>query len=227
MKLTNEFEVAVPVEEVWPALLDIERVARFLPGAEIEPSEEEGVYNGTMRVKLGPMTVNYRGTARLGAVDEDARSAAIEVEAREARGQGRAAATINNRLIDDGGRTKVVAETDLKITGRQAQFGRGIMEDVAGSMLADFARRFEASLLEGAGAAQPEGAAAADAADDESGNGAVREGAAAPAATAPLPPPPDALDVGAVVGGTRYAKYGAAAVAALVGLLLLRALRRR
>jgi carbon monoxide dehydrogenase subunit G len=223
MKLTNEFEVAVPVDDVWPALLDIERVARFLPGAEIEASDEPGVFNGTMRVKLGPMTVNYRGTARLGEVDEEARSAAIEVEAREARGQGRAAATISNRLIDEGGRTRVVAETDLKITGRQAQFGRGIMEDVAGSMLDDFARRFEASLLEQAGAAAGEPVAAGAGAEGEAGAPA---GTGAPPSVA-APPPPDALDMGAVMGRTKLARYGAAAVAALAGLLLLRALRRR
>ncbi|HEV7846548.1 MAG TPA: SRPBCC family protein [Thermoleophilaceae bacterium] len=264
MQLTNEFEVAVPVEEVWPALLDIERVARFLPGAEIEPSSEEGVYSGSMKVKLGPMTVSYRGTARLGDVDEESHSAAIEVEAREARGQGRAAATIVNRLVDLDGRTRVVAETDLRITGRQAQFGRGIMQDVAGAMLDDFARRFEASLLAeagGAGAGTGSGAAdgngngggeggglgggglsagggeaeggtagsTAGGAEAEGGGAGSTAGAGRATGGRSAPPAdevPDALDMGAIVSGTRSARYGAAIVAGLVALLLLRRLRR-
>jgi carbon monoxide dehydrogenase subunit G len=276
MQLTNEFEVAVPIEEVWPALLDIERVARFLPGAVIEPSDEEGVYSGSMKVKLGPMAVNYRGTARLGEVDEESHSAAIEVEAREARGQGRAAATIVNRLVDLDGRTRVVAETDLRITGRQAQFGRGIMQDVAGAMLADFARRFEASLLaESAGAeAGAAAGAGAGAADNGNGNGSGEAaelggggeastaggtgataggagatagggepstagtgggataggGAAAGTTGARSAPPaddvPDALDMGAIVSGTRSARYGALIAAGLAALWLLRRLRR-
>jgi carbon monoxide dehydrogenase subunit G len=215
MKLQNEFEVAVPVDEVWPALLDIERVAQFLPGAVIEPTDEDGVYKGSMKVKLGPMVVTYKGTARLGAVDEGAHSAAIEVEAREIRGQGGAAATIVNRLVDlDDGGTRVVAETDLRITGRQAQFGRGIMQDVAGSMLGDFAKRFEASLL------------GKDEAPAPAGNGAT------PAAGAerPAPTPPEeveALDMGAVISGTRMARYGAAAAAGLLVLLILRKVLRR
>jgi carbon monoxide dehydrogenase subunit G len=249
MKLTNEFEVAVPVEEVWPALLDIERVARFLPGAEIEPSSEEGVYSGSMKVKLGPMSVTYRGTARLGAVDEESLSAAIDVEAREARGQGRAAATISNRLVDLGGRTRVVAETDLRITGRQAQFGRGIMQDVAGAMLEDFARRFEASLLaEAAGGGDAAGAAngngsgeaaelggaepsTAGSGGEPSTAGSGGGAAHAPTGGARSAPPagevPDALDMGAIVSGTRSARYGALIAAGLAVLLLLRRLRRR
>jgi carbon monoxide dehydrogenase subunit G len=226
MNLHNEFEVAVPVEEVWPALLDIERVARFLPGAEIEPSDEPGVFNGSMRVKLGPMVVNYKGTARLGEVDEAARSAAIEVEAREARGQGRAAATITNRLVEESGGTRVIADTDLRITGRQAQFGRGIMQDVAGSMLDDFARRFEASL-------RGEGVEAVDGGTEGVGSGgagdsSVGASSVAPApAQEPLPPHEDALDMGAIVGRTQSARYAGIGAAALAFLLLLLLLRRR
>ena len=228
MNLHNEFEVAVPVEEVWPALLDIERVARFLPGAEIEPSDDPGVFNGSMRVKLGPMVVNYKGTARLGEVDEEARSAAIEVEAREARGQGRAAATITNRLVDEGGSTRVIADTDLRITGRQAQFGRGIMQDVAGSMLDDFARRFEASLRgEGDAPVAPAQAAGGDAATAAGEAAAAPAGPAGPPHEQPLPPREDALDMGAIVGGTRTARYAAFGLGALVALLLLVLLRRR
>ncbi len=88
MKLTNEFTVAVPLEQVWETLLDIERVAGFLPGAKIEPSSEDGVYHGTMKVKVGPMAVNYKGTARLAHTDPTEHVADIAVEADGHKGPG-------------------------------------------------------------------------------------------------------------------------------------------
>lgn len=220
MKLSNEFEVAVPLERAWEALLDIERVAQFLPGATIEPGEEQGVYQGSMRVKVGPMVANYKGTARLGKVDEDARSADIEVQAKEARGQGTAAAVIRNQLVPADGGTRVVAETDLQVTGKQAQFGRGIMQDVAGKMLDQFADRFERYLLEGdAESAPPAGSQAP------------------PTSTASDPPPraeprrspeaagDEALDLGSILARMPAVRYGGLALAAL--LLLVAVARRR
>jgi carbon monoxide dehydrogenase subunit G len=159
MQLKNEFTVDAPVERTWETLLDIERVAGFLPGARIEATDEAGVYKGHMKVKVGPMAVSYEGTARLGAVDVETRTAEIAVEAREAKGQGTASAVIRNQLVPDGDRTRVVATTELAITGRQAQFGRGIMEDVAGRMLGQFAQRFEDHLNHGGELQSPEGGA--------------------------------------------------------------------
>ena len=98
MKLENSFTVAAPIDQTWDTLLDIERVATCLPGAQIEPRAEDGVYRGAMKMKLGPMTVDYRGTARLQDVDEDTHTASIAVQAREAKGQGTAAAVIRNQL---------------------------------------------------------------------------------------------------------------------------------
>jgi carbon monoxide dehydrogenase subunit G len=203
MKLQNEFTVGVPIERAWETLLDIETVAGFLPGAKIEPADGDGVFRGSMKVKVGPMTVNYEGTARLAAVDEANRTADIEVRAKEAKGQGTAAAVIRNQLVAEAGGTRVVAETDLQVTGRQAQFGRGIMQDVAGRMLGDFARRFEAYLSEPA----------------EASNGGAP-------AQAPPPPPEseEALDLGSVVTQMPVVRYGApvaagvVVVAALVGM---------
>jgi uncharacterized protein len=206
VKLRNEFEVAVPLERVWETLIDIERVARFLPGATIEPGSDQGVHQGSMRVKVGPMVVDYRGTARLGKVDAGERTADIEVQAKEARGQGTAAAVISSRLEQLDGHTRVVAETDLQITGRQARFGRGIMQDVAGRMLDQFAARFEAYLLEG----EPE-------APDAAGS------AAAPS---PDAGGDDALDLGSLLRGSAAARYGTAAALALAAALVVRALVR-
>jgi len=213
MKLENSFSVAAPLDETWRTLLDIERVASCLPGARIEPGDDDGVYRGAMKIKLGPMTVDYRGTARLQDVDEDTHTASIAVQGREAKGQGTAAAVIENRLEPQNGSTKVVAVTDLKITGRQAQFGRGIMEDVANTMMGEFAKRLEAEIQSGGRAPEPAGA------------GTPVAAAVAPHAAGPLAEErrePEALDVGNVLArtaGVRYAGAGAAALA-LVGVVV-------
>jgi len=104
VKLRNEFVVAAPLERAWETLLDIERVANFLPGAVIEGSDADGAFVGTMRIKLGPMVIDYRGTARLGTVDEDTHTASMEVEAVDQKGQGGASAVIHNRLVQENGR---------------------------------------------------------------------------------------------------------------------------
>jgi hypothetical protein len=213
LKFTNEFVVAVSLERVWETLLDIESVAGFLPGATIEPSDEEGVYNGTMKVKVGPMSVNYKGTARLARTDEAEHVAEIAVEAVDTKGQGTATATISNRVVaDDAGSTRVIAETNLSITGRQAQFGRGIMQDVAQRMLDDFAKRFEAHLLGTDGAGDATGTAA----------GAGAGGSQ----TAPPPPGDDVLDMGSVLWRTpAVQRAGLAALGGIV-IVLLVVLRR-
>jgi uncharacterized protein len=150
MKLRNEVVVAASVEETWQTLLDVPRVARALPGASIEADGVEGVYRGTMRVKLGPVTTEYTGAATLEDADENERVATFRVQGREARGQGTATATITNRLVsEEEGATRVIVETELAITGRAAQFGRGILEDVSGRLLEQFASRLEAEVLGG------------------------------------------------------------------------------
>lgn len=206
MKLENSFTVAAPIAETWETLLDIERVAKCLPGAQIEPGDEDGVYRGAMKVKLGPMTVDYRGTARLQDVDEDTHTASIAVQAREAKGQGTAAAVIRNQLEPQNGGTRVVAVTDLKITGRQAQFGRGIMEDVASTMMGEFAKRLESEIGSGSAAPAAEPGAAKDAGRQEE---------------------PEALDVGNVLANTPTVRYAGIAGVVLLLVLALVGLRRR
>jgi len=102
MKLENEFSVNVPLERAWETLLDIETVAGFLPGAKIEPTDEEGVFKGAMKIRVGPMSISYQGTARLASVDEENRTVDLEVRAKEAKGQGTAAAVIHNRFRFSG-----------------------------------------------------------------------------------------------------------------------------
>jgi carbon monoxide dehydrogenase subunit G len=215
MKLENSFSVDAPLEQTWRTLLDIERVATCLPGARIEPSDEDGVFRGAMKVKLGPMTVDYRGTARLQDVDEDTHTASIAVQAREAKGQGTAAAVIENRLEPQNGRTRVVAVTDLKITGRQAQFGRGIMEDVANTMMGEFAKRLEREI-------QSQEAPAEAAAE------ARPEAAPEPQREEPRPEreAPEALDVGNVLARTSAVRYAGACVLVVVLLGMVAAILR-
>jgi uncharacterized protein len=149
VKLTNQFVVGVPLERTWSALLDVPRVASALPGATIDPEPADGAYRGTMKVKFGAVTAEYAGTAMIQDVDEDERVASFRVEARERRGQGTAAATITTRVAPEDGRTRVSVETELEVTGRQAQLGRGIMEDVAGGVLDRFADGLERELAGG------------------------------------------------------------------------------
>jgi uncharacterized protein len=216
MKLENEFTVAAPLERTWATLLDIHRVASCLPGAKLESEESDGTYRGEMQVKLGPMTLAYKGTARLAEVEEDEHVAIIEARARELRGSGMATATIRNQLTANGDdSTHVKVDTDLNVTGRPAQFGRGIMEDVASRMLGDFAQRLEREILAG-----PEEPAAAV--------GEPRPAEVArPAPSEPSPAPAEeALDLGSVVMGPLAKRAGIAAGALAIVLVLLVVLLR-
>lgn len=144
MNIKNEFSVSSPADEVWAALLDLERVAPCLPGAAL--TEQVGdEYKGTMTVKIGPLSAKYNGTVRYAEVDEANRRAVIEANGKDARGQGTASAVIMSQLSEEGGgKTRVAVETDMKLTGRAAQFGRGgIAQDVAEKIMTRFAECLE------------------------------------------------------------------------------------
>lgn len=140
LRLENEFVVSTSVEHTWSVLLDVERVASCLPGATVEPGEKDGTFTGSMRVKVGPMSISYTGVGRIESVDELARTAVFNLEGREVRGQGSASALLTSTLLPEGDHsTRVCVQTDLSLTGRPAQFGRGILQDVTASLLSDFA----------------------------------------------------------------------------------------
>lgn len=168
MKLEQSFTVVAPADEVWRALIDVQRVAPCLPGAEVTEAGEEGVYRGVFTIKLGPTTVAYAGTLRMERIDEAARTAVMAGRGSDRRGQGGATATIASTVRDDGGVTVVDVATDFTITGRLARFGRGgMIEDVSRRLLGEFATCLQARLQApaAAGAAgAPAGAGAADAA---------------------------------------------------------------
>ncbi len=138
MELEHTFSVPVPVDEAWRVLLDIERIAPCMPGATIE-SVDGRDFTGKVKVKVGPITVTYTGKASFVTVDEVEHHAVIEARAKETRGSGTAKATITARLADEGTSTRVDVRTDLAITGKPAQFGRGVMADVGGKLIGQFA----------------------------------------------------------------------------------------
>jgi carbon monoxide dehydrogenase subunit G len=141
VRIDSSFQVPVGMDDVWDALMDIERIAPCLPGASIDENRGDGEYAGSMRVKLGPITSTFRGTLRVAEADERARRSVIEASARDTRGQGAAAATITSTLEPDGDGTRVAVQTDMKLAGTAAQFGRGVVEDVSHKLMAEFADR--------------------------------------------------------------------------------------
>jgi uncharacterized protein len=139
MKLEHEFTVPAPVEEAWKVLLDVERVAPCMPGATLLTVDGDQ-FTGTVKVKVGPIQVTYKGQAKFASLDEAGHRAVIEATGKEARGSGTAAATVTAVLVDAGSSTiNVKVETDLDVTGRPAQFGRGVMAEVAAKLIGQFA----------------------------------------------------------------------------------------
>ncbi|WP_344397632.1 SRPBCC family protein [Streptomyces vastus] len=138
MELHHEFTVPVPVQEAWPLLLDIERVAPCMPGATVEEYDGKTV-NGSVKVRVGPITVTYRGTAVFEEQDESAHRMVLIASGKETRGQGTARATVTATLTERDGGTAVSVRTDLTVTGRPAQFGRGVMAEVGDKLVGQFA----------------------------------------------------------------------------------------
>ena len=161
MELTNEFTVDVPVDQAWDILTDLPRIAPCMPGAQLREVVGDE-HHGVVKVKVGPITAEYRGTATFVERDRQAHRAVLRAEGRETRGQGNASATITAVLQPVDRATKVAVTTDLTITGRVAQFGRGVLADVSNKLLGQFVERLEQMVLSGgrdAPAEQPGGTA--------------------------------------------------------------------
>jgi carbon monoxide dehydrogenase subunit G len=150
MKIEDQFRVNVPFEQAWNVLLDIERIAPCMPGAQL--TEVEGnEYRGIVKVKVGPITAQYKGAARIVEADQGAGRVVIKAEGRDTRGQGNASATVTATLVGDGDFTQVSIDTDLNVTGKVAQFGRGVMADVSSKLLGQFVSCLETDVLAGDG----------------------------------------------------------------------------
>jgi carbon monoxide dehydrogenase subunit G len=146
MKLENDFTVDTSIDEAWKALNDLERVTPCLPGAQLT-AEVGDEYEGTMTVKMGPVTQKYNGTVKIEDADESAHRAVIRADGKDARGQGTASATITSTLTEEDGGTKVHVETDMHLTGRAAQFGRGVQQEVATKLINQFAECLEKEIM--------------------------------------------------------------------------------
>jgi uncharacterized protein len=155
MELTNEFHVSVPIDVAWAVLTDLERVAPCMPGAELQEVEGDE-YRGIVKVKVGPISAQYKGSARFVEKDDAQHRAVLLAEGRDTRGQGNASATVTATAIPDDDGTTVSIVTELSITGKVAQFGRSVMADVSTKMLGEFADRLEADVLSQGSGSEPE-----------------------------------------------------------------------
>jgi carbon monoxide dehydrogenase subunit G len=158
VRLDHEFTVPAPPAEVWAAVTDPESVAPCMPGATLTKVEGD-TFTGTVKVKLGPISLTYKGSGEFLEKDEAARKIVIKASGKDQRGAGTAAATVTVTLAEDGGGTKGTVATDLSVTGRPAQFGRGMISEVGGKILDQFATNLAEKLSSGAAAAEEKPAA--------------------------------------------------------------------
>jgi carbon monoxide dehydrogenase subunit G len=211
--MTNEFRVAASPAQAWTILNDVERIAPCLPGAELQEIDGDE-YRGIVKVKVGPITAQYKGAAVFVERDEGAGRVVLRAEGRETRGQGNAAALITATLTPDGDGTLVQVVTDLTITGKVAQFGRGVLADVSGKLMQQFADCLQADVLAGDPPAATTGSANGSAATDT------------PAAPAAPRAPAEPIDLLATAGAPT-AKRALPVLATVIFLALVFRRRRR
>ncbi len=232
MELTHSFTVPVPVPEAWATFEDISSVAACFPGAVVT-SVEGDTFEGTCKVKLGPIALQYGGTGTFLERDEAAGRLVLKANGKDKRGNGTAGATVTATFAPDGDGTRVQVVTDLAITGKAAQFGRGnVMQDVSDKLLGQFVDCLQAKVSappEAPVAAAPEAPPAETPATETPAAAATAApAAAAPAATpAPAPPQQEALDLGATVLPIILRTYAKQLAGGVVLLLLVRWLLRR
>ena len=148
MQLENEFHVDAPVDRAWTLLNDVPRIVPCMPGAELSEVVDENTWRATMKVKLGPISLQFGADVMREEVDEAGRRVVLAAKARELKGRGGAQATIESRLAPDGGGTHVSVTTDLTLQGAVAQYGRGVVGDVASQLTGRFAECLARQLTE-------------------------------------------------------------------------------
>ena len=226
MEFDNTFSVSAPIDEVWDAMLDVERVAPCVPGASVVEKTGDNAYKVAIKVKLGPVSMTYKGDVEVVESDADARRAVMSAKAKESRGQGTADATVEMRLSQENGATHGAIHTDVAISGKAAAMGQGIIGDVSARLIDTFANNLAAML------AAPE--AAEPATPEEAPEPATPEGAPAPAAAVPPPPPapapaaePEGLPVLSLAGGVLAQRLKDPKVLAVIAAFLVLVLWRR
>ncbi|MEU4224994.1 SRPBCC family protein [Nonomuraea sp. NPDC026600] len=188
MKIDNEFTVSVTIERAWEVLTDLEGIAPCMPGASLTGVEGD-VYSGKVRVKVGPVVSEYAGTVRFLEKDDAAHRAVIDAKGRDSRGAGNASAAITAHLRADGERTVVSVDTDLKISGKVAQLGSGMIKEVSGKLLGQFVNCLEAKLTAEPVAPTPTQSTPATTPDSTSTPDLTAASAAPDSAPAPGPEP--------------------------------------
>ena len=191
MKFENTFEVAAPIDQVYDALMDVERVAPCVPGAQVLDRKSDDAYEVAIKVKVGPMSMLYKGTVEIVDREPEAHRAQMRARARESRGQGNADAQVEMKLTSDNGTTRGTIDTDVKLSGKAAAMGGGVIKEVSGKLVDQFAKNLAAMLGEGAEPGTqptPEAAAAAGPATPT----APTEGAEAAGPATPAEPDPAA-----------------------------------
>jgi len=192
MKIANEFTVSAPIEDAWDVLTDLAQVIPLMPGAEMTGRDGDDVL-GKVKVKVGPVTSEFSGRVHFVEQNRDEHRAVIDGKGKESRGTGNAAATVTAQLHDAGDRTRVTVDTDLKVVGKLAQFGSGMLQQVSEKLLGQFVESLEAKL------------AADDVPPAPAPNGVVPPVVAA----APSPPPSsEPIDLIQLAGGSALKKFG-------------------
>jgi carbon monoxide dehydrogenase subunit G len=162
VEFVNEFRVPVSIDQAWEVLTDVERVVPCIPGTQLL-SVDGDEFTGTVKIKVGPITMQYKGNASFHDKDASAHRAVIRADGKETRGQGNASAMMTAELKDEGDNTSCVLTTDLTISGKAAQFGRGVLSDVATKLIGQFAERLEADLVAGSTIVSPNASPTAEA----------------------------------------------------------------
>src|SRR4051795_7885830 len=153
MRFENRFDVDAPIDSVWDAVLDVERVAPTVPGATVLEQTSDNAYKVAIKVRVGPMSMTYRGEVEITERDEAAHRAVMRARAKESRGQGTADADVIMVLEGADGRTSATVTTDVQLSGKVATMGQGVLQDVSGRLVRTFAENLAAML--GGGGARP------------------------------------------------------------------------
>ena len=227
MEFENEFEVQAPLEQVWETMLDVERVAPCVPGAEVLERTGDDAYSVGIKVKVGPVSMQYRGQVEIVSKDPSEHRAVMSARARESRGQGTATAQVEMHLSGDNGTTRGTIATEVALSGRAAAMGQSVIQEVSGKIVNQFAENL-AAMLGGAPAPGPPAGEAPPPAAAPAGEGPA---AAAPPPPPPPPPPPaapsDELNIVPIVTGVARERLRDPRVVVGIALLLLFLLRRR
>jgi carbon monoxide dehydrogenase subunit G len=230
MEITDSFRVSTPIDATWKVMLDIEGIAPCMPGAQLQEVDGDE-FRGIVKVKVGPITAQYKGSARLAEIDEPNRRIVIDASGRDTRGQGNAKASIVVTMTAEGAGTKVDVVTDLSITGKVAQFGRGVLADVSSKLMGQFVENVERDVLSSAGGGDTSHAGGAYEQALESvaaPNG--HSPAVTPSTTGPRridSPEAEPVDLLGVAGAPVTKRLVPIGIGALVAFILWRMLRRR